>query len=290
MKKRIVFLVNPKSGIKKKDAIVQKIHQQIRKDLFEVDIQYTHYQGHGRELSTKAVEEKIDAVVVVGGDGTINEAASALVYTDTALGIIPGGSGNGLARHLHIPLKPAKSLEVINTFRRQKIDTFQLNGLFGCNLAGVGFDASVAIDFNQLKRRGFWSYLKIILKLYSGYRTFGFANQADGEITRPQTLLLCFANSGQFGNNAVIAPRAVINDGFIDVCFVKKAPLWQSPFLGYKLLSKTIHETSLVEYEKVKEMTVFFEKEIPFHIDGDPVGSAKKMHIQVNPLSLNVIF
>jgi len=290
LKKKLIFLINPASGIKGNTArFYNIIHKCIDSARFDYEINTTQYAGHGKELSRKAVQEGADAVIVCGGDGTVNEAASELVNSEVALGIIPRGSGNGFANFLGISKKPQKAMDTINDFVLQKADTFTLNGKFGCNLAGIGFDASVAEDFSRQKRRGFFTYLKVILKKYPGYKPHDFHLKYDGIHLKRKALLVTFANSNQFGNGAVIAPGAKINDGLLDVCILQKTPLLRSLSMGYKLLRGTIDRSSFVEYIKTNRMSVSCHQEVMAHIDGDPYMAGRQFAINISSSSLVVI-
>jgi diacylglycerol kinase (ATP) len=257
--------------------------------LFEYDILFTQYTGHGRELSKMAVKENMDAVVVVGGDGSINEVGSALVNSEVGLGIIPSGSGNGLAHHLNLPFNLGKSIQSINAFRTQKIDTLEINGHFGVNVSGVGFDARIAQEFAKVRRRGFWSYFQIVLREFPKYIPQVYKIITDEQQIERDALLVCFANSSQFGNGVVIAPQAQINDGKMEVCIVSRVPILEAPFLGQMMISRLINRTHYVQYIKTNEVTVIQSRDHFAHIDGEFISLGKDIHVKVNSLSLNVI-
>ncbi len=289
MKKNILILINPVSGISNKQRLTELIRENIDTGSISFELQFTEYAGHGRELAARAAAEGKDAVIVVGGDGSVNEAAGALVNTNTAMGIIPTGSGNGLAHYLKLPFNLARAIAVINRFKTQKMDTYALNGQVGCNAAGVGFDGKIAHEFAKVKRRGFWSYFKIILHEYPRFEAGEYVLEINGQSIRRKALLVCFANSNQFGNGAVIAPDAKIDDGLIDVCIMSKVPLLEAPVMGQILLLKLINRTHYVEYFKASEVRLFQHQPHPAHIDGDPFEAGKELHLKVNPLSLHII-
>ncbi len=286
---KILFLINPVSGISNKQRIKDLIHRRIDKSKFDYDVLFTEYAGHGVELSETAISENHDAVIVVGGDGSVNEVGSALVNTKVALGIIPTGSGNGLAHHLKLPFNLARSIENINKYQISRIDTLEINNHFCVNIAGVGFDAKVALEFSKAKRRGFWSYFQIILHEYPKYKALDYTLTFDNQVVRKNALLVCFANSNQFGNGVVIAPKASLTDGILDVCIMSKVPLVQAPVLGQVLFLKLINKTHYVEYIRTKQIKLSQQQDQVAHIDGDPIFLGKEIHVKVNPLSLNVI-
>jgi diacylglycerol kinase (ATP) len=289
VKKSILILINPVSGISNKDRIRQILKEKLNDSGVDHEVKFTGYPGHGTELAQQAAEKGLDAVVVAGGDGSVNEVARGLVKTNTALGIIPTGSGNGLAHFLHIPFNLSRAIESIKAFQIKKIDTFTINENFGCNLAGVGFDAKVAVEFSKVKRRGFWSYFRLVLHEYLTYKSQNYTLEFDDQIINRKALMVCFANSNQFGNNAVIAPDASTDDGLIDICIISKVPLLEAPVMGTMLVTRLLNKTHYAEYFKTREVILHKSSGVPLHIDGDPVDADNKIHLKVNPLSLNVI-
>lgn len=289
MKRKILFLANPVSGIRGKEKIHKIIQQLLDKNRFDYTWMYTSYAGHGQELARQAVKDRVDAVVVVGGDGSVNEVASALVHTGVALGIIPCGSGNGFARHMKIPLSTRKCVKMINRFQSCKVDTFMLNNSFACNIAGVGFDARVAHRFAEAKKRGFWTYLAIILKEYPRYRSIEVKLETEEAVQEHKAMLVSVANGMQFGNGAVIAPHARISDGWLDICILSRIPFIFAPLLGVAFMGRFIHKTPLVKYLKVKNLKIISEKNLHAHIDGDPFPLQKHFEVKIQPLSLKVL-
>ena len=230
--KQIIFIINPVSGIGKHKIVERLAEELLDKSRFIPTIVYTNAAGHATEISRNAAADGIDIVVAVGGDGTVNETAAGLVGTATALGIVPAGSGNGLARHLKIPMNVRRAIEVINDGKSLKIDTATINDQLFVNLAGVGFDASVAKKFAVAGKRGFSTYLRITTNSYKNYEPKQYTLIIDGKVIKRRALLISFANSSQFGNNTSIDPTASINDGYIDVCIVGKMPYWKALILA----------------------------------------------------------
>ena len=231
----------------------------------------------------------MDVVVAIGGDGTVNEIGQALVGSGTALGIIPTGSGNGLARHLKIPFRFDKAIGVINRCKIRKIDTATINDQVFLSIAGVGYDAFVAKKFADTPKRGFFTYFRIVSNEYSQYRPKKYILDVDGKIIKRRALTITFANSNQFGNNTSFDPVAKLDDGLIDVCIVRRIPILLIPFYVPMLFFKTFHKTHYVEIIRAKKAVVTRKKGKTIHLDGDPSKTGKVLEMKVNALSLNII-
>ncbi len=287
--KRILFIVNPISGIGKHKGVEQLIGKRLDKTRFDVEVVYTDAPGNATEISRKAAHDGIDIVVAVGGDGTVNEAAAGLTGTDTVLAIVPAGSGNGLARHLKIPMNIKRAIDIIGHGNILKIDTATINDQLFVNVAGVGFDASVAKKFAVAGKRGFSTYFRITASSYKNYEPKQYTLIIDGKVIKRRALLVSFANSSQFGNNTSIDPSASVNDGFIDVCIVGKMPEWKTIFLAPLLFLRKFDRTRYVEIIRAKEVILKRKKGKSIHLDGDPKIMGKELSIKINPLSLNVM-
>ena len=288
-KKRIVFIINPISGLGKQKNVEKMIQDVLDKSLYDDEIRYTERAGHATEITKNAVAEGVDIVVAVGGDGTVNEIGQALVNTPVALGILPAGSGNGLARHLKISSNFKKAIQVINRGKVKKIDTATINDRVFLSIAGVGYDAYVARQFSKAPKRGFFSYFTIVSGEYLKYKSKKYVLTIDGkEITR-RALLITFANSSQFGNNVSIDPHATLDDGLIDVCIVRRVPFLMVPFYVPMLFTKTFHKTHYIEIIKAREVTIHRKKGKSVHFDGDPAKMGKTLEMKIHPLSLNII-
>ena len=287
--KRILFIVNPISGIGKQDRVQQLIEDRLDKNIFKAEITFTNSQGHATELSRKAAVDGFEIVAAVGGDGTVNETAAGLVGTATALAILPAGSGNGLARHLKIPMNLKHALDIIGREKIMKIDTASINEQLFVNVAGVGFDASVAKKFAASGKRGFSTYLRITTSSYTSYQPKQYTLVIDGKIIKRRALQVSFANSSQFGNNTSIDPSASVNDGFIDVCIVGKVPFWKTIFLVPLLFIRKFDQTKYIEIIRAKEVILKRKKGKNIHLDGDQKIMGKELAIRIHPLSLNVV-
>jgi diacylglycerol kinase (ATP) len=287
--KHILFIVNPVSGIGKQKGVERLIDAWLDKTRFVASIAYTTAPGHATEISRTAAGGGVDVVVAVGGDGTVNEVAAGLVGTATAMAIVPAGSGNGLARHLKIPMNQKRAIEVINRYNILKIDTATINDQLFVNVAGVGFDASVAKKFAVAGKRGFSTYLRITTNSYKNYEPRQYTLVVDGKVIKRRALLISFANSSQFGNNTSIDPAASVTDGYIDVCIVGKMPYWKAVFLAPLLFMKKFDQTKYIEIIRAKEVILRRRKGKSIHLDGDPKVMGKELTMKINPLSLIMI-
>lgn len=287
-KKKICFIVNPISGIGRQKVIEKLIDEQLDRSLFEYEIAYTKAAKHAIELSKDAASRNVDIVVAVGGDGSVNETAKGLVNTNTAMAIIPTGSGNGLARHLTIPLNLKKAMRVINTGKVIRIDSVKMNEETFVNVAGIGFDAHIGWEFAKFGKRGFSSYLKVIMREFPRYKAQDFELIIDGIKYLKKAYLISFANGSQWGNNAYIAPSANICDGEIDIAILHDFKFLNGLAIGYRLFKKTLDRSSYLEVIRAKEVIVK-QPGVIAHIDGEPIEIGQELRIKVNPLSLKVI-
>src|SRR5690606_6479284 len=237
----------------------------------------------------QAIEEKYDAVIAVGGDGTINEIGSALVGTKMPLGIIPEGSGNGLALYLGVPMNESAALRRINRFETVQIDCGRVSDNYFFNIAGIGFDASVSDKFAGETFRGPAGYLRTVVNLLSKYKPKKYNLLIDGKSFEREAFMISVANSPQYGNNAYIAPNASINDGILDVCIVHKFPLYTLPLMVFHLFNKTADQSEYVEIIPGKQITIQQQESAPVHLDGEPMDLGESIEIQVIPKSLHII-
>lgn len=288
-KQKIIFIINPISGVVKKHCLEAQIDKYLDKTKYNYLIYRTEYAKHAIELSKKAIEEQADIIVAVGGDGSVNEIVNGINGFDIKLGIIPLGSGNGLARYLKIPLQIKEAIAVINKGEIQPIDTISINDTEFVSIAGIGFDALVAKKFAKYQKRGFWSYFKIATKEYQTYQPKKYKLTINGEEIVRRALMIVFANSNQFGYNTAIAPDAKINDGLMDVCIVKKIPMYQTPFFIQLMFLKQLEKTNYIEIIKTNELWVERKKNRIINIDGEPIKLTKDLHIKINHLALKVI-
>lgn len=286
---KLHFVVNPISGGKSKDKLVQFIEASFPKDTYQVTVSFTKREGHATEITKEALQNKADAVIAVGGDGTINEVAQVLIGTDVALGFIPHGSGNGLARHLNMYHSPKRAIDIIKSFQKKTIDTCLINGKpFVCT-SGVGFDAYVSSLFAKAGKRGFHAYVESTLKAFFNYQPERYTIETDTGSFEVNAFSVTFANASQYGNNAFIAPQASIEDGYIDVCILKPFPKWQMPKIGLDLFFKNLPKTKYYQSFKAKKVTLHREKSGVVHLDGENFSLGEQLQVRILPRSLQVL-
>ncbi len=285
MKRKALFIINPISGGKKKSGVPRLIEKYLDA---EATIVFTDRVAHASEVAAGAINN-YDLVVAVGGDGTVNEVASALAGSNAILGIIPCGSGNGLARFLGIPMDIRESIECLNTGNIAIIDSAEANGKPFFNMAGMGFDAHISEVFAHGKKRGFITYVKSSLQEILKYKPQTYHLEIDGVAYERTAFMLSFANSSQYGNNAHVSPQASVQDGLIDVCVIKPFPLYRFPELVIRMFTKTAHRSEFVEIIRGKHISVKRDKPGPMHLDGEPTQIGAAVEIKVFPASVKVI-
>lgn len=287
--RKILFIINPFSGGGKGKKILPLLEQQLPKDSFNWDYQFTKNKGHATELAQAAVTEGYEIVVAVGGDGTVNEVAAGLVNTSTIMGIIPAGSGNGLAMHLGLGRKPEKAIDIICKQHVITIDTCKVNDQHFVNLAGIGFDGLVAFKVARSTSRGFLGYFREFVQAAWTYKPQHYEFYIDDKAFKDQYLFVEVANAPMFGYNFVVAPMAKLNDGLLEVVLVRKAPKWQYFGLVPRMLQSDINDSNLVERFTAKEVVFKLEENSPIHVDGEGFFASGELRFVINPLSLRVI-
>lgn len=288
MSKRIAFIINPISGTSDKKNLPELINE-VFAEGWETTVVNTQYAGHGRELAQQFSEEGYDVVVACGGDGTMNEVASSLVHTNTAFAIVPFGSGNGFARHLGYSMHPKEALTQIRDGEEYDVDSGLANGKrFFCT-CGTGFDAHVSHTFSKEGKRGFLTYLKVILREYKTYEPRIYQLESPSFATvKKKAFLVTFANAAQWGNMAYIAPHASVRDEIMDICVLGKFPVYSALGLAMRLFLGSFDKSRHVTALKAKEVTLIRDMEGEFHIDGDPLMMGKEIKVEIDPLSLKV--
>lgn len=256
---------------------------------FNPNFAFTEYVGHAAEIAEEAANKNFDVIVAVGGDGTINEIAAKVMQQNKILGVLPFGSGNGLARFLKIPMNTVKAIKVINNCKVSVIDTATFNEKCFFNMAGMGFDAHISSVFAGNKSRGLSGYVKLGLREMFSYKSQTYQITVDGKEYSRKAFVISVANSSQYGNNAHISPKASVTDGLLDVCIVKEFPLYKLPVLAYQMLRLKTDNSNLVEIIKGKNIHISRIKEDAIHIDGEPYFMGKEITVSITPLSLNII-
>lgn len=286
--KNIAFIVNPISGTKAKNRVAKLIRELLDLQQFAPTVVVTEYAGHATQLAQQFAMEDYYAVVAVGGDGTINEVASGLIGTNTALGIVPNGSGNGFARHLDISTRMNRAIEMLNNSEVINVDYGLVNDQPFFSTCGVGFDAIVAQDFSD-SSRGFKGYLQSIFKDFFQYKADTYQLKGEGIDITTTAFLVNFANAGQWGYDAYIAPKASVQDGWLDVAIVSEFPVTAAAGLALSLFTKNIDEKLHMNTIRAKELTLTRTSEGPMHIDGTPVMMPAELHVKIVEEGLKVL-
>lgn len=288
-RKNILFLINPISGVGKKGDLPDLINRHLTNH--DSTIISTEYRKHGEEIAL-AQKKNYDAIVAIGGDGTVNEIASALPGSTCSLGIIPAGSGNGLARHLKIPLNIKSAIERINQFQSESYDSGLVNDSFFIGTAGFGFDGYIAELFDKFPKRGFLSYAKLIAREYKKYQPKTFEIEIDGKKLEETALICAVANSSQFGNGFTISPSSNMQDGKMELILVKKFPFIESMVIGTKFFTQSIHKSKYfkaLEFEDSITVQVLNDTKVFYHVDGEPNSGSEKFQIQIHKKHLKII-
>lgn len=288
-RRHILVIVNPVSGTGNKDKIPRLIDNVVDHSHTDVSILATEYPGHAHEIAEQAVADGIDTVVAVGGDGTVNEVGSALCGTSTALAIVPCGSGNGLARHLRIPTNASRALQVLNNGIVGTFDYCTVNGKpFFCT-CGMGFDAAVSYKFSNEGTRGFITYIKTALTEYIKFKPQEYVIDIDGKTMSEKAFVIACCNAAQYGNNALVAPRASMQDGKIDLTVIHSFNLGEAALLSARLFTSNIDRDRHVSIYRGRDIIIERDDEDVMHIDGDPVMMPEVLHITCHPSAMRVV-
>ncbi len=288
-KEHIKFIVNPHSGTHGKDEIPRIIAKSLDLDRFEYEIRFTDYVGHAAEMARQYADSNVDIVVAVGGDGTVNEVARSIVHTQTALGIVPCGSGNGLARHLGIPLDIRKSIAIINKCNIEALDYGIINSLpFFCT-CGMGFDAFISQKFAEAGKRGPITYVENILREGLKYKPEVYEIEDDTKSTKYKAFLITCANASQYGNNAYIAPKASMSDGLMDVTIMEPFTAFDAPQISIDMFNKTLDKNSKIKTFKAKRIHIHRSQPGAIHYDGDPMMTGTDIDVRIEERGIRII-
>ena len=285
----ILFIINPISGGRGKLRIPDFIDKYLDKEKFSPNFVFSEYVGHAGELADEAATKNFDVIIAAGGDGTINEVATKVLKHNKILGILPLGSGNGLARFLNISKNLRYALSIINNFKIDEIDTAEFNKKCFFNLAGMGFDAHLSSVFSKDKKRGLSGYIKLGFKEVFNYKVQTYNLNIDGTEYTRKAFAISIANSSQYGNDVYIAPNASVKDGLLDVCIIKPFPIIKLPVLGYVMLRGKAESSGMIEIIKGKNIKIIRETAGAVHVDGEPLEMGVEIEAVINPLSLKVI-
>lgn len=285
---KITFIANPVSGGKSKEKILQTITDRIDTNKYSYEIRMTERPGHATEIARDCDS---DVVVAVGGDGTVSEVAQGILAAERPknLGIVPCGSGDGLALHLGISRHPCKAVDVLNKGRIVEIDHATLNGKpFFCT-AGVGLDAQVAWEFASSRRRGLWTYISTAWRLWQHFVPDTYTITVDGKTVTLEAVMVTAGNVNQWGNNARITPLASVCDGQLDVTAVLPFKTWRIPGLAWKLLTGKAHKSRFTRLFKGASVDIVRTQAGPAHYDGDPLEMGDHLELRIMPHTLQAI-
>jgi len=287
--KKFLFIINPVAGSGKGRQISETIRSSQDSLDFEPTLLFTRRSGDARSMAGEALGQGYDSIIAVGGDGTVNEVAGALVHTPQAMGIIPAGSGNGLAHHFGYRGTIPFLLSSLSGAKAVKMDTLRINGRTGLNVSGFGFDGYVAWLFNQSKRRGLSQYTRIALQEYFRYPLIQFQIEADEHSFRRDAHMLVIANAREFGNRAIIAPGAKTDDGLLDLVMVRKPGILQLPATFYRLFNGTLKDNTNIRTLRCRSFRATSSVPVHLHIDGEAMKPVNSVEVKVEPLSLHIL-
>lgn len=288
-KKKILFLINPKSGTGGKRSVPKLVRSLIDKHKYDVLIKETKYVAHACELTKEAVNGGVDVVVAVGGDGTVNEVARSLTGSGAALGIIPCGSGNGLARHLGIPLDVKGAIEFLNTAEPVAVDYGKINDSpFFCT-CGIGFDALVSSSFARGNRRGLWGYMNRTLTDWLNYEPEVYEIESESFKKDYKAFLIACGNAAQYGNNAYISPNASMRDGLLSVTVLEPFPATDVPIILGQLFGRKLTRNGHIKTLEAKWLKIKRKSAGPVHFDGEPAEMDADILVEIVPRGLNVM-
>jgi len=289
MNRKFIYFINPISGTGGKILLLETIRKKTTEKEIPFEILHTNAAGDYRYLVEKIAAEKITDIIVCGGDGTINQIANALQGESVNIGIIPMGSGNGLAFAAKIPKRIDRALEIIFNRRAEYVDGFYINKNFSCMLCGLGFDAQVAHDFARQQKRGLATYVKQSTKNFFSAKPYPFEIEMDGIVINTEAFFISIANSNQFGNNFTIAPQASLHDGLLDIVVVNKMSKLRMIWSVLKQIrngqvhmyeDKKYHRND-IHYFQAKKLSIKNPQQAPLHIDGDPATTATLFEIEI---------
>lgn len=289
MKKKIVFILNPISGTVAKEGIPHIIETVLDHDQFDYTIIPTQRAGHASEIARQVAADGVDIVVAIGGDGTVNEVARAIVNTQTALAIIPCGSGNGLARHLMLPLNVRGAIQTINRCEIHELDYGCINGMpFFCT-CGMGFDAFISMKFAHAGKRGPITYVENVLKEGLKYQPETYTIEDETGTHTYKAFLISIANASQYGNDAYIAPQASMRDGLMDVIIMEPFDVLEAAQVSIDMFNKTLDKNSKIKTFRTKHLHISRSQPGVIHYDGDPIMADADLDITVRERGIRVV-
>lgn len=297
MSRKILFFINPISGTKNKLQLEETIIRRCEEKNILFEILFTSKDGNYQFLRDKIQNEHITDIAICGGDGTLSPIIFSVLNMPVNIGIIPLGSGNGLARTAGIPNSVDKALDLLFSGKSKSTDVFLINKKLSVHVSGLGFDAKVAHDFSERKTRGINAYTKITIKNFISAKTYPFTIEADEKKINVEAFFICIANSNQFGNNFKVAPKASICDGLLDIVVLQKTTKAKAvlSFVQQIISGRTIQFSERESYKKnilyfqTKKLKIENPQLAPLHIDGDPVPANKHFSIEILPAAYKLI-
>lgn len=288
--KKLLFIINPKAGVDRVKSIEAAVSGHLDASVYQWEFAHTQYPGHGTEIARQAAGRGVDVVVSVGGDGSLNDVIQGIHDTDTVLGVIPLGSGNGLARSAGLPLNIAKAIKVLNKQNVHAIDLGLVDERrYFISNAGVGFDAVVTGEFRHSKRRGFWSYVGIINRKIWSYKPQDWTLEIDGRTVREKAFMITVANATQLGYNFNIAPTALLNDGFFDIVIIRKFPKIFAGIIGLQAFTDTLLNNRYVQHYQGRSVTIINPGNRIMQLDGDPDACGPNIKIEMKAKSIKLL-
>ncbi|MFN3404489.1 MAG: diacylglycerol/lipid kinase family protein [Cytophagaceae bacterium] len=287
--KNLLFVINPIAGGRNKEIITSEIKGCCREVQLFPHVYETTGKNDHQEILKQIEELRPDAVIAVGGDGTVNLVGNVLVGTDIPLGIIPAGSANGLAKDLNIPLDFDEAIDVITSYNPRAIDTLIVNGRNCFHLSDFGFNARVVKRFSESIRRGKLSYLWYGLLEFFTYHFFEYRIVAPNQEYAGRAFMMIITNANKFGTNIAINPLGTIDDGTFEISIIKPFPKILAPYILYHLLRNSITTTKYYRVFRCKQVTILNKHRESFHIDGEPIDLGTTIHVKINPGGLKVL-
>lgn len=295
MKTKTLFIVNPVSGVGRQKKIETLLQQNLNHDLFDYEVRYTEHIHHGTLLAREAVDQGFECVVAVGGDGSVNDVVQGLRGSDVTLGVIPCGSGNGLAHTLKLPLQPWLAIRALNQQHRLTIDSILISsekkevGDYICvGAAGVGFDAHVSRLMQAAKTRGLTGYTNIVLRAYNNYHESDYTLHLNGRTIKRNAWIIALQNSNRIGYNMPVSPTARLDDGIIDISIIDKVPIDHVAITAPLALTNHLQLSQHVEMFRTRDVIIEGNDGRWVDIDGEGISMGRTVRFTNVPASVRV--
>jgi len=285
-----VFIINSQSGRHRPEVLESRIQSVTDSLQISAECHLTRDAQHTAEIIQTGLDKGKTNFIAVGGDGTVNTLARNLIHKDAFLGIIPRGSGNGLARHLGMPRDMTSCIQRLIRKKFIAVDAIKINGYWSFNVAGIGFDGYISTLFGQNGQRGMRNYMKLINREYKSYQPIVMEIRHDNEFIVKPVFQMAFANASQYGNNAIVAPFASLEDQLLDISMITKVPISLLPAFFLKVFSGNIHRSKYWQSFKTDKLLVTTSRPVHFHTDGDGRGMSEHFEIELIPSCLRLMF